>query len=34
MLAYLLLNRKVWGLTVGFVAYGYSFYLFVTWLPN
>jgi hypothetical protein len=34
MLAYLLLNRKVWGLTVGFAAYGYSFYLFVTWLPN
>jgi hypothetical protein len=24
----------VWGLTVGFAAYGYSFYLFLTWLPN
>src|SRR5271169_6602548 len=34
MLGYLLLNRKVWGLTIGFAAYGYSFYLFLTWLPN
>jgi MFS transporter, ACS family, D-galactonate transporter len=34
MLGYLLRNRKVWGLTVGFAAYGYSFYLFLTWLPN
>ena len=25
MLGYLLRNRKVWGLTVGFSAYGYSF---------
>jgi MFS family permease len=33
MLGYLLRNRKVWGLTVGFSAYGYSFYLFLTWLP-
>ena len=24
MLGYLLLNRKVWGLTIGFAAYGYS----------
>jgi sugar phosphate permease len=34
MLGYLLTNRKVWGLTIGFAAYGYSFYLFLTWLPN
>ena len=34
MLGYLLLNRKVWGLTIGFAAYGYSFYLFLTWLPS
>ncbi len=33
-LAYLLRNRKVWGLTIGFSAYGYSFYLFLTWLPS
>jgi MFS transporter, ACS family, D-galactonate transporter len=30
----LLKNRKVWGLTIGFAAYGYSFYLFLTWLPG
>ncbi len=34
MLGYLLRNRKVWGLTIGFSAYGYSFYLFLTWLPT
>jgi sugar phosphate permease len=34
MLGYLLQNRKVWGLTIGFAAYGYSFYLFLTWLPG
>ena len=34
MLGYLLRNRKVWGLTIGFSAYVYSFYLFLTWLPN
>jgi MFS family permease len=33
MLGYLLRSRKVWGLTIGFSAYGYSFYLFLTWLP-
>ena len=27
-------NRKVWGLTIGFAAYGYTFYLFLTWLPG
>lgn len=34
MLSYLLGRRKIWGLTVGFMAYGYSFYLFLTWLPG
>jgi ACS family D-galactonate transporter-like MFS transporter len=34
MLGYLLRNIKVWGLTIGFSAYGYSFYLFLTWLPD
>ncbi|KPV42609.1 MFS transporter [Alicyclobacillus ferrooxydans] len=33
-LGFLLSNRKVWGLTIGFAAYGYSFYLFLTWLPG
>ena len=34
MLGYLLQSKKVWGLTIGFAAYGYSFYLFLTWLPG
>ena len=34
LLAYLLSTRKVWGLTIGFGAYGYSFNLFLTWLPD
>jgi sugar phosphate permease len=34
MMGYLLGNAKVWGLTIGFAAYGYSFYLFLTWLPG
>ncbi|RKP50958.1 MFS transporter [Trinickia fusca] len=34
MLGYLLTKSKVWGLTIGFAAYGYSFYLFLTWLPG
>ena len=34
LLGYLLGRRKVWGLTIGFMAYGYSFYLFLTWLPG
>jgi MFS family permease len=34
MLRYLLGRRKVWGLLIGFAAYGYSFYLFLTWLPD
>ncbi len=33
MMGYLLRQPKVWGLTIGFGAYGYSFYLFLTWLP-
>jgi MFS family permease len=34
MLGYLLQSRKVWGLSIGFAAYGYCFYLFLTWLPS
>jgi MFS family permease len=34
MLGYLLRQPKIWGLAVGFGAYGYSFYLFLTWLPD
>lgn len=34
MLAYVLRNRKVWAHTIGYSAYGYSFYLFLTWLPG
>jgi sugar phosphate permease len=34
MLGYLLGKSKVWGLTIGFAAYGYTFYLFLTWLPG
>ena len=34
MLGYLLRRRKVWGLTIGFAAYGYCFYMFLTWLPS
>lgn len=33
MFGYLLRNRKVWGVIVGFGAYDYAFYLFLTWLP-
>jgi MFS transporter, ACS family, D-galactonate transporter len=33
-LGYVLRQRKVWGLTLGFAAYGYSFYLLLTWLPG
>ncbi|HEX4204195.1 MAG TPA: MFS transporter [Ktedonobacteraceae bacterium] len=25
---------KIWGLSLGFAAYNYSFYLFLTWLPG
>nr|HET6903367.1 MFS transporter [Ktedonobacteraceae bacterium] len=33
-LGFVLKQPKVWGLTLGFTAYGYSFYLFLTWLPG
>ena len=33
-LLYLLSTRKVWGIVIGFGAYGYSFNLFLTWLPD
>ncbi len=33
-LLYLLRNRKVLGLTLGFSAYGYLFGLLITWLPG
>jgi sugar phosphate permease len=32
-LGYLLRQRKVWGLTIAFAAYDYSFYLLLTWMP-
>lgn len=34
MLKQLFLNRKVWGLTIGFTGYGYTFNLLLTWLPT
>ena len=34
MLGYLLGKPKVWGLTIGFAAYGYSFHFFLSWLPS
>ncbi len=33
-LPYLLTRKKVIGLTLGFGAYNYCFYLFLTWLPS
>jgi len=33
-LRYLLSKRKVWGVLIGFAAYGYSWFLFLTWLPG
>jgi ACS family D-galactonate transporter-like MFS transporter len=33
-LHYLITRRQVWGLTIGFAAAGYAFYLFLTWLPG
>jgi MFS transporter, ACS family, D-galactonate transporter len=33
-LEYLLCQRKVWGLTLGFASYNYTFYLLLTWLPS
>ncbi len=33
-LGYLLMQREVCGLALGFAAYNYSFYLLLTWLPS
>jgi MFS family permease len=33
-LAYLLRQKKVWGLVLGFASYNYTFYLLLTWLPS
>jgi sugar phosphate permease len=33
-LGYLLMQRKVIGLSLGFAAYNYTFYLLLTWLPS
>ena len=33
-LAYLLRQRRVWGLALGFGSYNYTFYLLLTWLPS
>jgi ACS family D-galactonate transporter-like MFS transporter len=33
-LFYLLRQRRVWGLVLGFASYNYSFYLLLTWLPS
>jgi MFS transporter, ACS family, D-galactonate transporter len=33
-LRYLLTQRKVWGVFIGFASYGYSWFLFLTWLPG
>jgi MFS family permease len=33
-LLYLLRQRRVWGLVLGFASYNYCFYLLLTWLPS
>jgi len=33
-LAYLVQRKKVWGLSLGFASYNYTFYLLLTWLPT
>lgn len=33
-LRYLLSQRKVWAVFIGYSAYGYTWFLFLTWLPN
>jgi len=33
-LLYLLRQRKVWGLVLGFASYNYTFYLLLAWLPS
>jgi ACS family D-galactonate transporter-like MFS transporter len=32
--AYLLGQKKIWGLALGFASYNYNFYLLLTWLPS
>ncbi|HEY3655230.1 MAG TPA: MFS transporter [Steroidobacteraceae bacterium] len=34
LLRYVIRQPRVWGLTLGFAAYGYVFYFFLTWLPS
>lgn len=33
-IVYLLRQRKIWAMVLGFTAYGYSFYLLLSWLPT
>lgn len=33
-LGYLLRQAKVWGLTIGFASYNYTFYLLLMWMPT
>ena len=33
-LVYLLQQKKVWGLSLGFASYNYTFYLLFNWLPS
>lgn len=33
-LGFLLRQRKVWGLVLGFASYNYTFYLLLTWMPS
>lgn len=33
-LTYLMAQRKVWGLSIGFSAYNYCFYLLLNWMPS
>jgi MFS transporter, ACS family, D-galactonate transporter len=33
-LGYMLRQRKVWGLVLGFASYNYTFYLLLTWMPS
>jgi len=33
-LVYLLRQKKVWGLSLGFASYNYTFYLLFNWLPS
>ncbi len=33
-LAYLIRQPKVWGVSIGFAAYNYTFYLLLNWLPS